>query len=246
MPRYFLELAYMGTRYAGFQVQQNANTVQAEVEKALAIYLRKTIELTGSSRTDAGVHARQNFFHFDVEGFEEGNWPDRVYHLNAILPKDIVIKQIFAVKEDAHCRFDALSRTYEYTLYHYKDPFLRDRAYYYPFKLEPGLLNEAAYLIKATTGFKAFAKRNSQVQTFDCTIHESEWICNGQVILYRVKGNRFLRGMVRGLVGTMLRVGSKKAGMEEFRGIIASQDPSKADFSVPAHGLALVAVQFPF
>ncbi len=245
MSRYFIEVTYKGTKYAGFQVQLNANTIQAEIEKALLIYCRQAFQLTGSSRTDAGVHAKQNYFHFDNQTGKEFNWEQVAYHLNAILPDDIVIKSINSVSEEKHCRFDALSRTYEYTLYNAKDPFLDDRAYYYPYPLQLDLLNEAAMMIKNTENFETFSKRNTQVQTYICSIFESHWKTRGEhEIVYTVKGNRFLRGMVRGLVGTMLKVGTKKIDLAEFAAIIQSHNVMLADFSMPAKGLSLINVAY--
>lgn len=245
MSRFFLELAYKGTAYAGFQIQQNANTIQAEVEKALKIFFRKDIELTGSSRTDAGVHALQNFFHFDFYNSNMKPWSDIVYHLNAILPEDIVVKKIFEVNDEAHCRFDAVSRSYEYVLYSFKDPFLTDRGCYYPYPLDMDVLNQAADMIKHTEQFETFSKKHTQVHSFNCRIDESFWDRDEHRICYRVKGSRFLRGMVRGLVGTMLRVGTGKIDLHTFQQIIESKDASCADFSMPAQGLSLVKVEFP-
>jgi tRNA pseudouridine38-40 synthase len=244
MPRYFIEVAYKGTLYAGFQAQKNANTIQDEVEKALLTYFRKNFELTGSSRTDAGVHALQNYFHVDVEFEEIRDWDKAVYHLNAILPADIVVKRIFPVDENAHCRFDAKYRTYEYSLYMNKDPFLADRAFFYPYQLDIQQLNKAAALVKEATNFESFSKRNTQVKTFNCTILHSEWIDNGNMIVYSVSANRFLRGMVRGLVGTMLKVGRNRTSLDEFENIIASHDPARVDFSVPPQGLQLMHVEY--
>ncbi|MEO6490300.1 MAG: tRNA pseudouridine(38-40) synthase TruA [Ferruginibacter sp.] len=244
MSRFFLEVAYKGTLYAGFQAQKNANTIQDEIEKALFIFLKDAISLTGSSRTDAGVHALHNFFHFDFDFPQMPQLPKIVYHLNAILPPDIVIKNIFAVAADAHCRFDAISRRYEYAIYQQKDPFLTDRGYFYPYKLNMELLNEAALLVKAENNFESFAKRNTQVKTFVCSVSESIWIKEEETIYYRVTANRFLRGMVKGLVGTMLKVGRKKITVEEFKHIIESADTNLADFSVPAHGLKLMEVAY--
>ena len=244
MSRYFIEVSYKGTLYAGFQSQQNANAIQDEVEKALGIYFKDTFQLTGSSRTDAGVHANQNFFHLDFEFPEMIVWQKVVYHLNAILPADIVIRQIFAVDENRHSRFDALYRTYEYSIYATKDPFLADRAFFYPYELDIDLLNQAASLIKENKDFESFSKRNSQVFTYLCTILISEWEQKDKTLVYRVSGNRFLRGMVRGLVGTMLKVGRKKTSLEEFTNIIDSHNPSLVDFSVPPQGLSLVKVAY--
>ncbi|MEP7165720.1 MAG: tRNA pseudouridine(38-40) synthase TruA [Ferruginibacter sp.] len=244
MSRFFIEVSYKGTSYAGFQAQKNANTIQDEVEKALLVYFKENFMLTGSSRTDAGVHALQNFFHFDFEFTTIPDWEKVVYHLNAILPADIVVKAVLAVKDDAHCRFDAQYRTYEYTLYMYKDPFLEDRGYFYPYKLNMGLLNAAASIIKETTGFESFSKRNTQVRTFNCSIYESEWMLKEGMIIYRVSANRFLRGMVRGLVGTMLKVGRERTSIEEFIRIIESHDPTLVDFAVPPQGLKLLQVVY--
>ncbi len=244
MARYFIEVAYKGTAYAGFQVQQNANTIQAEVEKALQIYYRKPFELTGSSRTDAGVHARQNYFHFDTE-ILIADVEKALYHLNAILPLDIVIKSIHLVANDAHCRFDAVARSYTYCISTVKNPFVLDSAYFYPYKLNKEALDECAAMLKEYSNFECFAKKNSQVFTYECTINESEWNVDNDLLQYHVTGNRFLRGMVRGLVGTMLLVGRGKYSIEMFREIIESNNAEKTDFSTPAHGLSLIKVKFP-
>jgi tRNA pseudouridine38-40 synthase len=242
--RYFIEVGYMGKSYSGFQVQENANTVQAELEKALSIYFRRNFELTGSSRTDAGVHARQNFFHFEDAELVAAHLSAAVYHLNAILPFDIVIAEIKPVENQFHCRFDAKSRSYEYVLYNRKDPFLSDRAYYYPYPMELSLLQEAAAAVAQNNDFKAFSKKNTQVHHYECKIKSSEWSLDGHVWRYKVTGNRFLRGMVRGLVGTMLRVGAQKMSVEEFKEVLQSGDMTRVDFSVPAQGLTLMAVKF--
>jgi len=239
MPRYFLEVAYKGTHYKGFQVQKNAVTIQSEVEKALAVVFRKEIMLSGSSRTDAGVHALQNFFHFD---FEEIIEKCRLYNINAILPPDIAVKQIFPVKDDAHCRFNATSREYKYVIYQHKDPFLEDRGWYYPYSIDIDLLQQAAMVIMQYKDFTSFSKRNTQVKSFVCNIITSEWCRENDCIIYKVSANRFLRGMVRGLVGTMLHVGRKQISVNEFKSIIESKDCTKADFTTPAHGLFLVKV----
>lgn len=245
MPRYFLEVCYNGARYSGFQVQDNANSIQAEVEKALNIFFKKhetPVQLTGSSRTDAGVHALQNYFHFDA-GFEIT--PRNLYNLNALLPADIALTNIYPVTDDAHSRFDAVSREYKYYIYQEKSPFLNDRAYYYPYKPCIHKLNEVAALILGMHDFTSFSKRNTQVHTFICNIEQSQWVQEGGSLVYNVKGNRFLRGMVRGLVGTMLKVTRKDNYLENFNAILASKDCSNANFAVPAHGLFLVRVNYP-
>jgi tRNA pseudouridine38-40 synthase len=242
MSRYFLEVSYKGTNYSGFQIQQNANSIQAETEKALQTLQKEKIDLTGSSRTDAGVHALQNFFHFD---FEEEINPHFVYKMNAILPGDIVVQRLIRVAGDAHCRFDALSREYKYFIYRHKDPFLKDRAFYFPFKLNVELMQEAAGVIKQYTDFTSFSKRNTQVKTFKCCIMESEWEWENECLVFYVKADRFLRGMVRALVATMLKIGRGKMTMQEFKNVIEEKDCSKASFAAPSQGLFLVQVTYP-
>jgi len=242
MSRYFLEVAYKGKGYSGFQIQNNAVTIHSEVEKAILIYCKHTIELTGSSRTDAGVHATQNFFHFDADRTFSSK---DIYHLNAILPSSIVIKNIMPVKDDAHCRFDAIAREYHYHIYQSKNPFLEDYAWYYPYKLNETLLNETAAILLKHNDFTSFSKRNTQVNNFQCSIHISEWIKEDNGLMYHVKGNRFLRGMVRGLVATMLKTASGKITVEQFEEIILQKDCTKADFTSPSHGLFLHKVHYP-
>ncbi len=242
MQRYFLEVSYKGTNYSGFQVQENAKTIQSEVATALETFYRRKFELTGSSRTDAGVHALQNFFHVDTDVRIN---KDHLYNLNSILPADIVLKAAYTVANTAHCRFDALAREYKYFIYNKKDPFLEDRAWYYPFVIDIDLLYRAAGIIKNTSDFTSFSKRNTQVNNFICTIHRSQWVQENDILVYHIKGNRFLRGMVRALVATMLKVARKNITIEKFQDIIAGQHQSTADFSAPAHGLFLVSVNFP-
>lgn len=242
MPRYFLELSYKGTAYSGFQTQDNANTIQAEIEKAFTILQKDKVSFTGSSRTDAGVHAQQNFFHFDYDGIIH---PQFLYKVNAILPEDIVVQGVKPVKDDAHCRFDAISREYKYFIYRKKNPFLQDRAFFYPYKLDTEKLQQASVIIKEYNDFTSFSKRNTQVKTFRCEILESQWIQDDECLVYNVKGNRFLRGMVRALTATMLKVGRGKLSVDEFRAIIEAKDCTRASFAVPAHGLFLVSVNYP-
>lgn len=241
MSRYFIELCYRGTAYAGFQVQENALTVQWEVEKALKIFYRQDIALTGSSRTDTGVHALQNYFHFDFDGTVDER---KVYNINALLPEDIAIKRIVKMPAGSHCRFDAVSRQYAYTIYMKKDPFIADRAYFFPYRVNFEAMSAAAEVLKGYREFEAFSKRNTQVKTYVCRIMESEWIDEGERKIYRVKANRFLRGMVRGMVGTMLQVGRGKISVERFREIIETKEQSEVDFSVPGYGLCLERVEY--
>jgi len=243
MPRYFIELSYKGTNYSGFQSQQNThNTIQAALEKAFKILQKDEVLLVSSSRTDAGVHALQNYFHFDYNGAIH---PQFVYKTNAILPADLVVKKIIPVAPDAHCRFDALSREYKYFIYAKKNPFLQDRAYYFPYRLDIEKLKEAAEIIKEYKDFTSFSKRNTQVKTFECRILESEWLFENNCLVYHVKANRFLRGMVRALTATMLKIGRGKTSLKEFRSIIEAKDCTQASFAVPAQGLFLINVAYP-
>jgi tRNA pseudouridine38-40 synthase len=242
MARYFLEVSYRGDNYSGFQVQGNANSIQQEIEKAFEVYLRNKIEMTGSSRTDSGVHALQNFFHFDFSGDIQ---LQSLYNINSILPPDIVVKNIIRVNSQAHCRFGAISREYGYYIFSHKNPFLQDRAYYYPYALDMGKLAEAAAILLSYSNFTSFSKRNTQVKNFECTIIQSRWEREGECFVYHVEANRFLRGMVRGFVGTMLQVGRGKISISDFEKIIKSKDCSQADFSVPGRGLFLVHVNYP-
>jgi tRNA pseudouridine38-40 synthase len=250
MPRYFLEVSYKGTAYSGFQSQHNANTIQAEVEKGVEIILKDKLTMTGSSRTDTGVHALQNYFHFDTilpleQTLDIQTVTQIIYKLNAILPADIVVKNIRLVPPESHCRFDALSREYNYYIYRQKDPFLKEIAFFFPYKLDLEKMQEAAALVKGFTDFTSFSKRNSQVKTFFCKIEKSNWILKDNYLIYNVKSNRFLRGMVRALTATMLKVGRGKISLNEFRTIIEAKDCTKASFAVPAHGLFLMQVTYP-
>jgi tRNA pseudouridine38-40 synthase len=246
---------YKGTGFSGFQVQDNANTIQEEIEKAFGVLHKEKIVLTASSRTDAGVHAMQNYFHFDasepIQLWRGMNGPGQLqYKLNAILPPGIAIAAVLPVREDAHSRFDAISREYKYSIYGRKDPFLREEAFYFPYRMEMDKLREAARILLEYEDFTSFSKRNTQVKTFICRIAVSEWMIDrergrGDILVYRVSANRFLRGMVRALTATMLKVGRGKMSLEEFRGVIEAKDCTKASFSVPAHGLSLISVQYP-
>jgi tRNA pseudouridine38-40 synthase len=168
-----------------------------------------------------------------------------VYKINAILPDDIVIQNLITAKSEAHCRFDAVSREYKYFVYRYKNPFLKDRAFYFPYKLNTELMEEAAEVIKDYVDFTSFSKKNTQVKTFICHIQQSEWKWEEDCLVFYVKADRFLRGMVRALVATMLKIGRGKLSIEEFKNIIEQKDCTKASFAVPAHGLFLIAVNYP-
>jgi tRNA pseudouridine38-40 synthase len=240
MARYFIEVAYKGTAYSGFQVQENARTIQSEVEKALQTLHRNAIQLTGSSRTDAGVHALQNYFHFD---YDEDVHPQAVYKLNAILPPDIVVRNIHTVPSSAHSRFDAISREYIYRIHRFKDPFLQSTSLFYPYKLNVGLLQEGADYILSQQNFFAFSKTNTQVNNFKCLILKSEWIMTEEGLTYNIEANRFLRGMVRLITATLLKLGREKLTISELQCLFSAA--RKAGYSVPAHGLYLKQVRYP-
>lgn len=242
MNRYFIEVSYRGTRYSGFQVQENAHTVQAELQKAMELVFRKAFVLTGSSRTDAGVHALQNYFHFDEESELQQK---QVYNLNAVLPNDLAVKRLIRMNTDAHSRFDAISREYRYHIYTRKDPFLHDRAYFFPYNIDVEAMQTAAGILQEYSDFTSFSKRNTQVKTFICALYESRWEQTTDGYCYYVKGNRFLRGMVRGLTATMLKVGRGRLDLNVFRSIIEGRDCTLAQFAVPPHGLFLEKVNYP-
>ncbi len=242
MQNYFLRVRYNGQHYAGFQIQENAKTIQGEIEKALLVYFKQPIALTGSSRTDAGVHARCNYFHFqtDLDLIEAS-----VYHLNAILSADISIEGIFKVPVDAHCRFSAIARGYSYHIYNRKNPFLEGLSWYYPYPLDINRMNDAASVFIGAHDFTSFSKKHTQVFTNHCNIDEALWVAEGEELVFKVRGNRFLRGMVRALVGTMVRVGRGKLLLADVKDILGARNNSMADFSAPAHGLFLEEVIYP-
>ncbi len=242
MLRYFIEVAYKGTQYSGFQSQHNAVSIQSTVEDALQTVFKTEFKLTCSSRTDAGVHALQNFFHFDSE--TPLNLKN-VYNLNSVLPRDIVVRDIVLKETDAHARFSATHREYKYHITRNRNPFLTETAWFYPYHLDFDLLQQAAAILMEYEDFTSFSKRNTQVKTFICKLMVSKWQYDNDCLVYNVKANRFLRGMVRGLVGTMLQVGRGLISLDGFRKIIEAKDCTKANFSTPPTGLFLVEVTYP-
>ena len=242
--RYFIECSYKGTNYCGWQIQENANTVQAEIEKALSIILKKAISIMGSSRTDAGVHAVQQIAHFDTE-YEILNLENLSYRLNKILPFDISCKRVYPVKEDYHCRFEATSRKYEYHISPRKNPFYKGLYYEFNQDLNIELMNEASQKLFQYTDFECFSKIKTDVNTFNCTIMEARWErSENEILVFHIKANRFLRGMVRAIVGTLLEIGSERLSTENFEQIILSKNRKKAGRAVPAEGLFLMEVNY--
>jgi len=242
MNRYFLELCYDGATFGGFQIQNNVDTIQGAVQAAMKTLYRADIELTGASRTDAGVHSLQNFFHFDTDlPISQKN----VYNLNAILPNTIVIKAIYQVPNEAHSRFDATTRSYIYKMHTQKDPFLEGRSWYYPFPLDIDKLQEATQTLLTFTNYESFSKKNTSVNTFECSVSKAFWQVEGTQLYFHISSNRFLRGMIRGLVGTLLQVGRGQISLEQWLDIVASHNEQRVDFSTPAYGLYLSAIEYP-
>ncbi|KRO70378.1 MAG: pseudouridine synthase [Cryomorphaceae bacterium BACL11 MAG-121128-bin16] len=240
--RFFIELSYKGTNYHGWQEQPNANTVQAEINRALSTILNTNIEVIGAGRTDTGVHANQMFAHFDCDiDFDIQNL---MFKLNSFLASDIAIKDIFKVKEDANCRFDALSRTYQYHIIQKKDPFNKT-AYFLQNDLDIKAMNEACKYIIGKQDFTSFSKVNTQTFTNNCDVMFAKWELVNNKIIFTIKADRFLRNMVRAIVGTLLDVGFGKIIAADVAKIIAAKDRSKSGVSVPAHALFLTEVKYP-
>lgn len=249
--RYFIELAYDGTNYHGWQIQPNAVAVQEVLNKALATVLRQPVETVGCGRTDTGVHAREFFAHFDFESIDDRSWTmtetgNILRSLNSVLPKDIGIKNIFPVVADAHARFDAALRSYEYHIHFNKDPFKAGYSWELRHRPDVALMNQAATIIMQYTDFSCFSKSNTQVKTNNCKISRTGWILESESIIFQISADRFLRNMVRAIVGTLLMVGRKEITPDDVRGIIESKNRSNAGTSVPACGLYLTEVQYPF
>lgn len=241
--RYVLEVMYDGTQFHGSQVQGKQITVQLELNNALSTVFREPVKTHGASRTDEGVHALCNFYHFDVP--EQAGF-DLMYKCNSILPGSLAIKKVYIAKDpDFNARFDARGRQYRYRIYAKKNPFLLNRALYYPFTLNHDLLHKTAAIILEHEHFEAFSKRNAQSKTFICNIRQSYWEQAGEELHYVVEANRFLRGMVRGLVGTQLHIAREKSPLSEFTKIIEERDNTKAFFDVPGHGLYLEKITYP-
>lgn len=241
--RYFVAFSYFGKSYHGWQNQPNAITVQQVLEESFSMLLRQPIALVAAGRTDAGVHAQQLFAHFDFDGM--GDKSDLVYRLNAFLPEDIAVQGIYEVPSDAHARFDALERTYEYWIVQEKNPFHKDTAYYVKHALDVEKMNKAAAILLAYEDFECFSKSNTDVKTYLCHIKKAVWEREGDRLVFTITADRFLRNMVRAIVGTLLEVGLGKSTLEEVRTVIESRDRGNAGVSVPAKGLYLTRVVYP-
>ena len=240
--RYFIELSYDGTPFVGWQRQPAGDSVQSCLEDALSILFRKPLSIVGAGRTDAGVHAHQLFAHVDLDEHVD---QDLTFRLNKLLPKEIAVRNIIAVAQDAHARFDAVSRSYRYQITTQKNPFLQKRSYQFAKPLDLELMNQAAKTLIDHEDFKCFSKSKTDVKTYMCDIQHAHWQHNGSELVFFIQANRFLRNMVRAIVGTLIEVGLRKISISDFEAILASRDRSQAGYSVPAHGLYLEKVNYP-
>ena len=248
MPRYFIQLSYMGTAYHGWQVQDNANSVQAELNKALSTYLREAIDTLGAGRTDTGVHAKSYIAHFDsVNETLEENIPQHLYKLNCLLPQDIAVFGLKKMHNDAHARFDATSRTYKYYVNQTKNPFLNETSYPLYVPLDVEAMNKAAQLLFKYADFTSFSKLHTDVKTNNCKVTFAKWEeGDNDTLVFTITADRFLRNMVRAIVGSLLEVGKGKISVDGFKKIIELKDRQKAGMSVPAKGLFLTAISYPY
>jgi tRNA pseudouridine38-40 synthase len=243
--RIFIRMAYNGNGFNGWQIQPNGVTVQEELQKALAIILRFEVSVVGCGRTDTGVHASEFFAHFDLEEKISISLDQIKYKLNNILPRGIAIYALFYVDPETHARFSALRRTYRYQICTSKNPFFLNSAYYYYLPLNIAAMNDAAAILFEYIDFTCFSKSNTQVKTNNCIITHAAWTVEGPLLVFTITADRFLRNMVRAIVGTLLDVGLGKLTLDGFRAVIENKNRSKAGFSVPAQGLFLCNVVYP-
>lgn len=241
--RYFIEIAYNGKNYFGWQRQPEQISIQQVLEETISTLLRKEIKLTGAGRTDTGVHAKQLFAHFDSDKIE--NFDEFIFRMNSFLPMDISVKNIFEVKEDSHARFDAVEREYEYVISLEKDPFSQDFAFQINNTPNVALMNQAAETLLAHRDFQCFSRSKTDVKTYNCTIVKAFWEATDNRLIFTIAADRFLRNMVRAIVGTLLDVGYGKTTLEDFKAILKSKSREEAGASAPAHGLYLTKVVYP-
>lgn len=243
MSRYFIHLAYNGSRYHGYQIQPHSDSVQQTLEQCLSLKLGQTVSITGCGRTDTGVHARNYYAHFDLEN-EIENVEMLSDQLNAFLPEDIAVYRIWSVPPDSHARFDALSRTYHYYITRTKNPFHIHDAFFLYGKLDVEKMQQAANILMDYEDFTSFSKVHTQVKTNNCKIMEARWFEQDGLLVFRIKADRFLRNMVRAIVGTLLEVGRGRMTLDEFHAVIERKDRCEAGTSVPAHALFLEEVEY--
>ena len=245
MKRYFIHLAYNGANYCGWQVQPQSPSVQAELERCMSLKLGQPVDITGCGRTDTGVHARCYYAHFDTD-VAISDCYELTLRLNAFLPSDIVVYRIFEVPIDLHARFSALSRTYHYQITQTKNPFHQDDAFAFYGPLDVNLMQQAANILFEYSDFTSFSKLHTQVATNNCKIMEARWLELDGLLVFRIKADRFLRNMVRAIVGTLLEVGRGRMTLDGFRAVIERKDRCSAGESVPAQGLFLQEVDYDF
>lgn len=243
--RYFIRLSYKGTNYHGWQIQPNAISVQEELNKALSTVLNQSINVVGCGRTDTGVHASDFMAHFDLPQDFPIDSKKLIFKLNRFLPHDISIMDLYRVKDEAHTRFDAVSRTYHYKITKNKDPFRMESHWKIQYELDIDKMNEAAKILFDYIDFTSFSKLHTDAKTNNCKIYQAEWNESDDEIIFTIKADRFLRNMVRAIVGTLVEVGRGKMNMDEFRKVIESKNRSKAGTSVPGHGLFLAKIDYP-
>ena len=243
MPRYFIHMAYDGSRYHGYQIQPHSASVQQTLEQCLSLKLGQTVSVTGCGRTDTGVHARNYYAHFDIENVIEDT-VSLVHQINAFLPTDIAVYRIWKVAPELHARFSAVSRTYHYYITRTKNPFHTQDAYFLYGDLDVGKMQQAANSLLDYQDFTSFSKVHTQVKTNICKVMEARWIEQDGLLVFRIKADRFLRNMVRAIVGTLLEVGKGRMSLEGFRAVIERKDRCEAGTSVPAHALFLEDVEY--
>ncbi len=247
MPRYFIQLAYNGTNYHGWQVQDNTPlTVQHILQEKMTMIIGHSIEIVGCGRTDAGVHAKDYYAHFDSSKTDLHSDVNYVYKLNKVLPFEIAISKIISVKEEANARFDAKARTYEYLIHRFKSPFLFNNSLYVFGDINFDAMNEAASYLLSVEDFTSFSKLNTQAFTNNCSVTFAQWIkLNNSEYVFKITANRFLRNMVRAIVGTLLEVGKGKITLQEFKTIVNNKNRSDAGMSAAGHALYLTDIQYP-
>lgn len=244
--RYFIEISYKGTHYHGWQVQPNALTVQAVFNERSSLILRQPVESLGCGRTDTGVHATQFFLHADLRIDSHVPLPSLINSLNSVLPPDIAVKRIIKVSPHAHARFDATLRSYQYHIHFHKDPFRQNLSWHLKDMPDVEAMNTAASILFMYTDFSSFSKTHTQVFTNNCRIEKAEWVLTKDGLAFHISADRFLRNMVRAIVGTLLMVGKHQIKPEELHAIIESKSRSNAGNSVPACGLYLTGVSYPY
>lgn len=241
--RYVMSLAFKGTRYHGWQKQQNVLSVQSVLDEKLSLLIGTNIETLGCGRTDTGVHAKEFYAHFDAP--KSINTEQVLFKLNQILPNDIAVYSVTEVEADFNARFDALTRTYEYIISTNHNPFMIEQAWYQYGKLDIEAMNRAGSLLLGKKDFESFSKVHTQVNNFICEVHEAHWRIEGDQLIFTITANRFLRNMVRAIVGTLVNIGKGKMSYQEIENILAKKDRCEAGQSVPAHGLYLTRIVYP-